>query len=200
MTFDFYEVGLAWEIYPTPSSFTKVNSIFSTSFRLFIQIVCLLVCLQGPLEGIILVVQVHKIIFTPIALPRGIILRYFFDNFCVFIFFFFLYFLRIIQLLHIKFFTNILSITLRITSLKKNIRRISNFVGSHFGIFWGSFWDMFLYSSELLRIFWAYFLMKLCTYVFCITLTVNVLRTSHIPLLRGLHSTFGLILGIFLMT
>ena len=115
---------------------------------------------------------------------------------CIHFFLFFLYFLRIIQLLHIKFFTNIPSITLRITSLKKNFRRISNFVGSHFGIFWGSFWDMFLYSSELLGIFWAYFLMKLCTYVFCITLTVNVLRTflQHTSLY---WEDYTVLLGLF---
>ena len=40
--------------------------------------------LQGPLEGIILVVQMHKILFTPFTFPKGAVLpifvkRYFFD-------------------------------------------------------------------------------------------------------------------------
>ena len=67
---------------PTPSS-TRVNLEFSTSVRLFSQIVCQFVCifhyfetLLGPLEGILLVVQVHKIVLTSVTLPRGAVLSY----------------------------------------------------------------------------------------------------------------------------
>ena len=63
---------------------TRVNLIFSSAVRLFCQIDCLpvystisyrnttiLETLKESLAGITLVVQMHKIIFTPVSLPAG---------------------------------------------------------------------------------------------------------------------------------
>ena len=59
---------------------------------------------QGALEGIFLVVQMHKIISTPVTLPQRSCFQLFFAHFCVSLLF--LYssvFLRTIQLLHINY-------------------------------------------------------------------------------------------------
>ena len=48
------------------------------------------------------------------------------------------YFLRAIQLFHIKHFTDILGITLRVTSPKRSFCSSSLSAGSHFEVFWGT--------------------------------------------------------------
>ena len=73
--------------------FTRVNLINITSVKLFSEIVLFVYSiiyysnaiiwvwktLQGLLRGIILVIQIHKLIFTPDTLPRGE--AYFFVSF-----------------------------------------------------------------------------------------------------------------------
>ena len=74
---------------------------------------------------------------------------------------------------------------------------ISPSAGSHFKVFWGSFWGMLLYLWELFPIL-SYEILYIC---FCITLTVNVLRkiSIHLSLCWGtLCNIFGPILGILL--
>ena len=112
------------------------------------MIICL-ETLQGPFEDIILLVQIHKVVFIATTLPREVDLRYF----LYYYFLMFLYFMRIIKWLHIILFTDVVGITLRVTSLTKPFHRISSFVESHFEIFWASFWDMLLYYRDLPCIF-----------------------------------------------
>ena len=67
----------------------------------------MIICLEAlhrPLKGIILVTQMHKIVFTLITLPMGLYWVIFCPSLCTVTFFMFLYFLRTIQLLHINFF------------------------------------------------------------------------------------------------
>ena len=80
-------------------------------------------------------------------------------------FFMLLFFWRTIQLLHINFVTDVVGISLRGTSLESPFHSISPSAGSHFEVFWGSFWAMFLYFSRAIPSF--------CTVNFCITLTVR---------------------------
>ena len=99
---------------PTPFS-TRTNSVFSTldhSVKLSVyRSVCIfhyfltwLETLPWPLEGIILVFQMHKIIFLRVP-PLRAVLCYFFAHICILIpFFLFFFFLRTILLLHIIFY------------------------------------------------------------------------------------------------
>ena len=57
----------------------------------------------GPLKDIIPVVQMHKIIFTPVTLPNKAFWRYFLHIFVFRCFFIFLYFLRTFQLIYVIF-------------------------------------------------------------------------------------------------
>ena len=92
----------------------------STSVRLFSQFICLTLCLYIPLflkeiqkfvetlqrslEGIVLVVQMHKIYFTSVTLPERCC-EVFFANFCVLqLFLCASFILRTIQFLYISFF------------------------------------------------------------------------------------------------
>ena len=80
LTFDF-EIGMG-DIFKAPTHFsTRINSVFSTldhSVKLSVyRSVCIfhyfltwLETLQWPLEGIILVFQMHKIIFIPVTPPH----------------------------------------------------------------------------------------------------------------------------------
>ena len=80
----------------------------------------------------------------------------------------FLFFWRTIQLLHINFFTNVIGVSLRGTSLESPFHSIFLSAESHFEVFWGWFRVMFLYVSRAIPSF--------CTVYFCITLTFNGLR------------------------
>ena len=95
---------------PTPSS-TRVNSVFSTLVRLASQIVCWSICmfyylktLHGPLEGIILLVLMHKNVLTLVTLPSGVVLSYLLPILCVVTLLMFPYFFKTIQLLDIIFY------------------------------------------------------------------------------------------------
>ena len=84
------------------------NYLFVRLFLYFTIFYCnAIICLktlQGPLKSIILVNQIHKIVFTSVDLPRGAVLDYFFCPFlCIVTFLAFLYFFRTIHLLHITF-------------------------------------------------------------------------------------------------
>ena len=112
---------------------------------------------QGPLEGIIQVVQMQKIIFWPVTLPRGAVSSYLLPI-CVFRCFFFL---RTIQLLHIIFYRccRHYSEYYLFTASFPPLRTILWYFGSHFGVcssIFGicspsclmEFLQMFLYYSD----------------------------------------------------
>ena len=101
-------------------------------------------------------------------------------------FFMLLFFWRTIQLLHINFFTDVVGISLKGASLESPFHSISPTSGSHFEVFWGSFWAMFLYFSRAIPSF--------CTVAFCITLSVNGLR----KILHHLSLCWGYFAGFFL--
>ena len=125
----------------------------------------------GYLGGIVLMVQIHKIVFTLVTFPKGAVLEYF-CTFILIVTFLCSSFSREPFNCFTSFFTDVVSITLKVISLKKFFRSIFPSAGSHFEVFRGSFWGMLLY-------FWRAvlsYLIKLCTVVFCITLTVNGLR------------------------
>ena len=99
-------------------------------------------------------------------------------------FFMLLFFWRTIQLLLINFFTDVVGISLRGASPESPFHSISPSSGSHFEIFWGSFWAMFLYLSRAIPSF--------CTVDFCITLAVNGLRKilHYLSLCWGVFCSF----------
>ena len=130
----------------------------STSVRLFSQFICLTLCLYIPLflkeiqkfvetlqrslEGIVLVVQMHKIYFTSVTLPERCF-EVFFANFCVLqLFLCASFILRTIQFLYISFFTDDLGVTQRVTSLKKLFASISpsSWYRQFFVFIWQSKW------------------------------------------------------------
>ena len=122
--------------------------------------------MQGFLKGIILVVQMHKIVLTLVAVPKGaalsyllLILLYFFKK----IIFHVALFLEnhAIALHHL--FTDVLGITQRLTSRKEPFCSLSPSAGRHFEIFWGSFWGL-----PILESCFPSYLMKFCIYFFCI--------------------------------
>ena len=103
-----------------------------------------------------------------------------------------LFFWRTIQLLHINFVIDVVGISLRGTSLESPFHSISLSAGSHFEVFWDSFWAMFLY-------YWR-FIPSFCTVDFCIILAVNGLRKilQHLSLCWGIFCRFFWpVVGIF---
>ena len=95
---------------PYPPPLLRLNSIISTSARLFSQIVCrsasifhYFKTLHGPLEGIITMFQMHKIHLTVPTLSRKLFWFIFCLFLCVVTFLKFLYFLRTSQLLQVIF-------------------------------------------------------------------------------------------------
>lgn len=134
--------------------------------------------LKGPFEGIILVIQMHKVVFTPVTLPRRAVLRYFLPIFVYQYLFMILYFLGTIQLLLNNIFTDFLGITTRFTSPFHSISS----AGIHFGLTL----CMLFYSWEI------FYLMKFCSYVFCITFH------STYPSASGIMQYLEPILIIFL--
>ena len=73
----------------------------------------------------------------------------------------FLYFMGTIQLMHIQFFTDVLGITLQVTSLKNLLaaspfllKAILRYLGVHFGIWSSISWEPFnCFTSNILQIF-----------------------------------------------
>ena len=57
------------------------------------------------------------------------------------------YFLKTIQLFHIKIFTDILGITLKVTSTNRPFCSISLSAGSHFEVFWGTHFGAWFFIS-----------------------------------------------------
>ena len=138
----------------------------------------------GYLGGIILKVQMHKIVRTILLhSPQGSCFRMFLHIYTYCYFFMLPFFWRTIQLLHINFVTDVVGISLRGRSLESPFHSISPSSGSHFEVFWGSFWAMFLYFSRAISSF--------CTVDFCITLTVSGLRKilQHLSLCWGVFYT-----------
>ena len=123
--------------------------IFYTLVRLLIQIVYLRVCLHIQLflkvmqklceelwNGIVQVVQMHKIIFTYVTLPSGELFWVLFCPFlCVVILFGVPLFIENHEIASSYVFTDVLGITQRVTSLKKPFCRISPSTGNHFEVF-----------------------------------------------------------------
>ena len=124
-----------------------------------------------PLKDIILVIQMHKIIFITVTLLNKAFLRYFLHIFGFDTFLFSSISWKPFNWLT-SFFTDILDIAQRVTSLKKSFQ-----------------FSLFESCS-------ASYLMKFCTFVLFITLTVNVLRKicSMYPSTRDLLTYFGYIL------
>ena len=60
--------------------------------------------LHGPLEGIILLVLMHKNVLTLVTLPSGVVLSYLLPILCVVTLLMFPYFFKTIQLLDIIFY------------------------------------------------------------------------------------------------
>ena len=72
------------------------------------------------LKDIILVLQIHKIVFTPVTLPRKAVSSYFCLFFCIVKFLMLFNFLRTIKLLHIMFFFLFLLVLIRRLHYKRN--------------------------------------------------------------------------------
>ena len=142
------------EISHKAPSFTWVNSLFSTSVGLFNQIVCFffvplkktiscLETLQGPLEGTILVIQRHEIVFylSPFSeeLFWGV-----FTHFCASILFLSSYISwESYNHFTIKILTYVLGITRRVTWLKNLFAASLPLLGAICRSFGGSFWGVF---------------------------------------------------------
>ena len=129
---------------PTPSS-TRVNSVFSTLVRLASQIVCWSICmfyylktLHGPLEGIILLVLMHKNVLTLVTLPSGVVLSYLLPICVLLLFWCSPTSSKPFNCLTL-FFIDVLGITQRVTSLLKLFCSIWPIAESHFEVFWGTF-------------------------------------------------------------
>ena len=90
--------------------------------------------LPGPLKGIFLVVEIHKIVFTAATLPRGAVLSYFLPIFLYRYFFGVPLFLENHSIASHHFFTDVLGITQMVTSLKKPFHSTSPSAGSHFEV------------------------------------------------------------------
>ena len=127
--------------------------------------------LQGPLKGIILAVQMHKIVFISLTCPRGAALEYYLPFLHLVTFFIFLFFFRTNQLPYIECFTDLLG-KLSGCLTKKPFHSISPSAGSHFQVFWGSFWSLFIHFLGAV----PSYPIKCFVDVFCINLTVKVLR------------------------
>ena len=119
---------------PSPFS-TRVNSVFSILARLRKAIICL-ETLRGPLQGIVLVVQVHEIVFTPANLPRRAVFR---DALPIFVSCYLFDVPLFLENTVHYFFINVIGITQRLTSLMKPFYSTTPFDKSHFKVFWGSF-------------------------------------------------------------
>ena len=160
LTFDF-EIGMG-DIFKAPTPFsTRTNSVFSTldhSVKLSVyRSVCIfhyfltwLETLQWPLEGIILVFQMHKIIILRVPPPL--------ELFCVIFLPIFAYWYLFLcssfswEPFHCFtsfFFTDVLGITQRIAPLRKTSFIIYSSAGSHMRYFDAYFEGMLLYSWEL---------------------------------------------------
>ena len=123
--------------------------IFYTLVRLLMQIVCLPVCLhiqlflkvmqklcEELLNGIILVVQMHKVVVTSVTLPSGELFWVLFCPFlCIVILFGVPLFIENHEIASSYVFTDVLGITQRVTSLKKPFCSISPSAGNHFEVF-----------------------------------------------------------------
>ena len=110
-------------------------------------------------------------LFSHLLLSPGELLRYLLPIFVYYYLLMILYFLRTIQLLLNNFFTDFLGITTTFTS---PFHSISSSAGSHFGLIL----CMLFYSWKIS------YLMKFCSYIFCISVRFIVLRTTlqHVSL------------------
>ena len=102
---------------------------------------------ERPMEGIILVVQMHKIIFTLVDIPRGTALRYILHIFAHLCFFYVPVFFENHSVASYQFLTDAPGIFWRLTLLKESFQNISSSAGRHLKLFCrGSFWGTLLYS------------------------------------------------------
>lgn len=90
-------------------------------------------------------------------MPEGLLQGIFGPLLCIITAFMFLHFLRAILFLLISFCTDVVGITVMVALLfSKKIHSMPPAARSHFGLFWGSFWAMFLLKAG------QSFLMKFC--------------------------------------
>ena len=125
--------------------------------------------------------------------PLGAVLSYFCTILCFVAFLMFLCFLITIQLLHITFFTDDSGITLRVNSSENLFIGSSSLLGAFDS---EVFYSLFLRCSSIFENCSPSYQMKLCADIFCITVTVNVLRkiSQHVFLCLG-H--YAVLLGLF---
>ena len=106
-------------------------------------------------------VQIHHVVFAPVTFPRAAVLNFFF-LFCFFGVFLSCFFpslhfdiplfLENCSIASHHFFTYVLGITQKVTSLKKPFYSISPSGGSHFEVHLSSFWGVLLCFLELFPI------------------------------------------------
>ena len=185
---------------PTPFS-TRTNSVFSTldhSVKLSVyRSVCIfhyfltwLETLPWPLEGIILVFQMHKIIFLCVPPPFELFCVIFLPMFAYWYLFFCSSFSWEPFYCFTSFFADVLGITQRISPLRKTFFIIYSSAGSHIEVFWCLFWG---YAPLFLSTVPPSYLIKFCTDIFCDSHCAKTVSEHEF-----LYSTFGPILGIFL--
>ena len=120
---------------------------------------------ERPMEGIILVVQMHKIIFNILSIYPGELL---WDIFCtflrIFVFFYVPVFFENHSVASYQFLTDAPGIFWRLTLLKESFQNISSSAGRHLKLFCrGSFWGTLLYSWKLFRFtLWTLYRCFLC--------------------------------------
>ena len=145
---------------------------------------------HGLLKGIILLIQIQKIVFTPVTLPREALVRFCNSNLCIVTFLMFLNFLRTIQLVHITFlykcswyYTEVYlnkEIFLH-TASPPLLGAILRYFGPHFGVC-----SSIIESCSHPPSLWNF------VHVFCIILTINVLRkiSHHAFLCLGHYAAY----------
>ena len=143
--------------------------------------------MQSPLDNIILVAQMYKIVFRLVTLSRGAVFGYFLPIWK--------WLLRTIQLLHLNFL-DIRGTAHRVLSLKKYFHIISPLLGVIFRYFWAHF----EVCSYYLRAASSNF-MKFCVFTFFFyyfdSHCAKKNFTACIPLLGGILQCFGPISSIF---
>ena len=101
--------------------------------------------------------------------------------------------MRTIQLLHIVFFTDVLSMTQRVTSLEKASPPLLGAIV----VLWGLFWDMLFYFWELFPIL-SFEILYRCFLYYSDSQWAKKKFTACIHLLGPLCSILGTVLSIFI--
>ena len=136
--------------------------------------------LQGPLKGFTLVNQIHKIVFTPVNLPRVVILIFFLVVFVYRYFFGVFLFLQNHSFALHHTIIDVLGITQRVTSLKKSFYNKLSTTGSHFEVC----------SCIFESCFPSYQILWRCILYYSDSQCAKKNLTAYIPLLGALRGLF----------